>query len=235
MADPFRNIRRKWHLMKGTSSYTHKGVRLRTGPKDIPSAVRGHIFKGTYEAVEAELVKEVVAPGNKVLEVGTGIGFVSILCAKIAGEGNVTSYEANPAMGDVIRKNYAENGLQSDLRMHAVTVNGSPIQFFADANVLSSSMIDRNLPTTEITVESDAMADVMERVAPDVIVMDVEGAEVDLLSSADLSDVHSMIVEVHPHIVGAEKIAAMETALAEKGLFPVKVLHKTVLYQRSAP
>lgn len=214
--------------------YSHIGVRLRTGPNDIPSAVRGHIFKGTYEAVEAELVQEVVAPGNRVLEVGTGIGFVSILCAKIAGEGNVTSYEANPAMGDVIRKNYAENGLQPDLRMQAVTVNGSPIQFFADANVLSSSVIDRDLPTTEITVDSEAMSDVMDKVAPDVIVMDVEGAEVDLLTSADLAGVHFMIVEVHPHVVGADRIAEMEAVLAEKGLFPVRVLHKTVLYQRSA-
>lgn len=234
MADPLRNLRRKWHLTIGTAHYDHMGVRLKTGPTDIPSSVRSHIFKGTYEAVEAELVKEVVAPGSRVLEVGTGIGFVSILCSKIAGAGNVTSYEANPAMGDVIRKNYAENGLQPNLRMLAVTVDGNPIQFFADANVLSSSMIDRDLPTTEITVESDAMADVMEQVAPDVIVMDVEGAEVELLSSADLSKVHSMIVEVHPHIVGADKIAEMEAALAAKGLLPVKVLHKTVLYQRSA-
>lgn len=233
MADPFRNLRRQWHLSIGTARYTHWGVRLKTGPSDLPKTVRSHVFKGGYEAVEAELVTGILKPGDRVLEVGTGIGFVSILCAKLAGEGRVTSFEANPALEHIIRDNYAENGLTPDLRMKAVTVDGTPIRFFADPNILSSSLIDRDLPSTEITVDSDPMASVMVEVKPDVIVMDVEGAEVDLLPAGDLSAVRAMIIEVHPHIVGADKIAAMDTALAAQGLHPTKSLHKTVLYQRS--
>lgn len=235
MADPFRSLRRQWHLSMGTTHYTHWGVRLKTGPSDLPKTVRNHVFKGGYEAVEAELVTAILRPDDRVLEVGTGIGFVSILCAKLAGEGRVTSFEANPALEQIIRDNYAENGLSPDLRMKAVTVDGSPIRFFADPNILSSSLIDRDLPSTEITVVSDPMQAVMADVKPNVIVMDVEGAEVDLLPAADLNAVRAMIIEVHPHIVGTDKIAAMDAALAAQGLHPVKSLHKTVLYQRKAP
>lgn len=182
----------------GTARYTHCGVALKTGPSDIPRSVRSHIFKGGYEPVEVELVTGIVTPSDRVLEVGTGIGFVSILCAKLAGEGHVTSYEANPVLEPIIGANYAPNGLSPDLRMKAVTVDGSPIRFFADPNILSSSLIDRDLQSTEITVDSDPMVDVMAEIAPNVIVMDVEGAEVDLLTAADLSSVRAMIVEVHP-------------------------------------
>lgn len=232
MADPFRNLRRQWHLTMATARYTHWGVDLKTGPSDIPKTVRSHVFKGGYEAVEAELVKGILKPSDRVLEVGTGIGFVSILCAKLASEGHVTSYEANPALEQIIRDNYALNDLSPDLRMKAVTVDGSPIRFFADPNILSSSLIDRDIASNEITVDSDPIADVMAEVAPNVIVMDVEGAEVDLLPAADLSNVRAMVVEVHPHIVGVAKIAAMDEALAEQGLLPTKSLHKTVLYTR---
>lgn len=235
MADPLRNLRRAWHLAVGTARHTHFGVRLKTGPGVLPKSVRSHIFKGGYEDVEAELVNAVVRPGDIVLEVGTGIGFVSILCTKRAGQGQVESYEANPALEQIIRDNYAENGLKPNLRMRAVTVDGSPIRFFADPGILSSSLIDRNLQAQEITVESVPISVVMQDTLPDVIVMDVEGAEVDLLTAADLTDVRAMIVEVHPHIVGADKIAAMDAVLAEKGMVPTEQRHKTVLYQRRAP
>lgn len=235
MADPLRNLRRAWHLGLGTAHYSHFGVRLKTGPQDLPKNVRGHIFKGGYEDVEAELAQAVVTQGDRVLEVGTGIGFVSILCAKLAGQGRVTSFEANPVLEPMIRANYAENGLTPDLRMRAVTVDGTPIRFFADPGILSSSLIDRDLPSDEITVESTPIAEAMAEVAPTVIVMDVEGAEVDLLPAADLSGVRALIIEVHPHIVGADKIAAMDAALASQGLHPIEKRHKTVLYQRRVP
>ncbi|MEX3017876.1 FkbM family methyltransferase [Gymnodinialimonas hymeniacidonis] len=232
MADPFRNIRRASHIMVGTKRFQHRGVTLHTGPSDIPETVRGHIFKGRYESVEAELVQAILRPNDRVLEVGTGIGFVSILCAKIAGEGQVTSYEANPALEGCILANYSANNLTPDLRMKAVTVDGRPISFFQDPNILSSSLINRDLPLDEITVESHAMESVLNDIRPDVIVMDVEGAEIDLLTTADLSGVRAMIVEVHPHIVGEDKISFMNTALSAAG-FEIKARrHKTVHYAR---
>jgi len=235
MSDPFRNIRRQWHLSIGTKRYNHWGVTLCTGADDLPKTVRGHIFKGGYEAVEAELVQSILSSGDRVLEVGTGIGFVSIFCAKIVGEGRVTSFEANPALEPAIRANYAANNLKPDLRMKAVTRDGSPVTFYQDPLILSSSLIDRDLPTEKITVESVPMTNVMSEVHPDVIVMDVEGAEVDLLTSADLSGVRHMVIEVHPHIVGDTAVAEMNAQLAAQGFAIAASRHKTVHYKRADP
>ncbi len=152
------------------------------------------------------------------LEIGSGLGFISILCSQRAGEGLVLSYEANPALQTAIEGNYRLNGLTPNLRMRAVTVEGQPISFFQNANVISSSLLDRENDARKITVESDPINGVIAVHSPDVIVMDVEGAEVDLLEAADLSGVRAIVVETHEHIVGADKIAAMITALAAKGL-----------------
>ena len=44
--------------------------------------------------------------------------------------------------------------------------------------------------------------------------MDVEGAEVELLANSSLAGVVQMIVEVHPHIVGQEKVIHLNDSLA---------------------
>ena len=209
-----------------------KGVRIGCGKDDIPKFVRSLLFKGTYEEFECELVEANVRPGDHVLEVGTGIGLVSLLATRLAGVGNVLSYEANPTLEPVITGNYRRNGWQPNLRMKAVTVNGGPIAFYQNDNIVSSSSIDRQLKQTEISVESDPINAVIAEHAPSVLVMDVEGAEIDLLTQADLSGVRAIIVETHPHIVGDASTRALVDHLEANGLEARELRHKTYLFLR---
>ena len=57
-------------------------------------------------------------------EIGCGIGLVSLVARKICTEGFVISYEANPQMETLIRKNYALNNLVPNLEMKAVSIDG---------------------------------------------------------------------------------------------------------------
>ena len=108
--------------------------RAAAGVKDLDRPrfqfVRSALFKGTYEDNERRLVRGLLKPGDRVLEIGTGIGLVSLVCAKICGAGNVLSYEANPQLERIIRKNYELNGLTPNLRMRAVTTDGRSVSFF---------------------------------------------------------------------------------------------------------
>lgn len=228
------NIRRVWHRTVGTQTYELSGVRLRCGPNDLPRFVRGEIFKGTYEAAEARLVRRVVRPGTRVVEFGTGIGFISILCSQLAGQGNVRSYEANPHMEPVIRANYMLNGMEPDLVMRAVTVDGSPISFFRDDNILSSSTFDRDRQAQRIEVESDSIRAVLAEAGPEVVVMDIEGAETDVLAAASLAqtNVRALIIELHPHIVGENAVGAMIAKLHDDGFAVAAGEGKTVLCLR---
>lgn len=233
MKDPLRGPRLAWHRMIGSRSVTLDGVTVSTDPADVNRTVQSHLFKGIYEGPERDILRDLLQPGQRVLEIGTGVGLISLLSTRLTGEGNVTSFEANPALENVIRKNYATNGWTPDLRMKAVTSDGAPLRFFSTDNILSSSIHDRQLDGKAIEIESVAMKDALAEVRPDVIVMDVEGAETQLFAGVDLAGVSHLLIELHPHIVGQEPIDALIADLAARGFPMVKTVHKNGLFSRS--
>jgi FkbM family methyltransferase len=61
--------------------------------------------------------------GERVLEVGAGYGYFTILMADLLGEqGRVTVFEPNPAMAALLERNAALNGLAARLRLHRAAV-----------------------------------------------------------------------------------------------------------------
>lgn len=230
VTDPFRNVRLHWNRLTGTREVTLDGIRLGSGP-DQPTTIRNGLYKGYYEAAERELLKRHLEPGNRVLEIGGGIGFVGLLAASIAGSGNVLTYEANPVLEPIIRANHARNAVAPELRMRAITTDGAPVTFHQSDNVISSSIYDRREANREIRVESDAFADVIAEWRPDMIVMDVEGYEVDLLATPP-SGPGKLLIELHPHVVGEDRIGALLQSLEEGGFEVVEQVQKNVLLGR---
>lgn len=222
----------RWLLWRQPKVYTYGGVRIHSDKDRLPTEVQKLIFKDRYENAERDLAKSVIRAGDRVLEIGCGIGLVSLVTAKIAGEGNVRSYEANPRMEQVIRDNYALNNMTPDLHMKAVTPDGGKVSFFQSDNILSSSVFDRDRAGQTVEVDAIAFADAIKDFSPTVVVMDIEGAETDVLPSDEMPGVKHLIVEIHPHIVGQDAINAMETKLAASGFGVAKRQHKTVLYSR---
>jgi FkbM family methyltransferase len=226
------NLKMHWRRLRNLSALRTHGVLVGTGKADTPRSVRNALFKGVYEEHECELVKRVVRPKQRVLEIGAGIGLVSLLATRLAGEGMVLSCEANPALEQVIRANYALNGWTPMLKMAAVTAVSGPVAFHQNENLLSSSRIDRKLAGREIIVPSVAISDLLEDHRPEIIIMDVEGSEIELLAAAGLSNVSSIIVEMHPHIVGAYEVGKLLTKLQSDGFRVKDQKHKTYLLQR---
>ena len=230
----FRSLKYLVHRLLKRKTTHLDGMRLLCDPEKVNRSIAREIIKGRYEMAERKLAREAIRSGDRVLEIGAGLGVVSILCNRLAGAGNVTSYEANTALEAPIRANFALNNLTPNLVLKAVTVDGQPITFFKNDNVVSSSVYDRGLVAECITVPSVAIDVAISRADANVIVMDVEGAEVDLLAAADLQAVREIIVEVHPHIVGAPSIDGMISALTGRGFAVTERLHKTVWLSRVA-
>ncbi len=120
----------------------------------------------------------------------------------------------------------------SRLRLRAVTVDGAPISFFRNENVVSSSIYDRGLTAQKVTVESVPINQVLAEDRATVLVMDVEGAEIDLLRAADLSGLREIIVELHPHIVGEEATRAMIDDICARGFIDAGRIHKNIRLSR---
>lgn len=228
----FKSLRRHYRKLTNVKTIRIDGVLLASGRDQVPAAVRDDMLRNTYEDTERKLLLKVLRPGMKVVEIGAGIGFIGLLASRIVGDANVWSYEANPTLEPIIRGNYRLNGLSPTLTMKAVTRDGNPITFFRSDNIVSSSVFDRARGDQQITVESIAFDDILAQLHPDVIIMDVEGAEIDLLAGALTADLHHLIVEMHPHIVGQQKIDSLWKHLEEEGFKLEARDRKTVYFKR---
>jgi len=202
-------LRNAFHFLIGTKKICLDGVWVSTDRKDVPLSVQRLLFKRTYEDQERELISEILTQESRVLEIGSGIGLISLIARKIATNGTVRSYEANLAMEPVIRKNYALNGLEPDLIMKAVSTDGKDLTFFLDKNVIASSAINRDEDHSETIVKSAKFNSILKEYCPDTVIIDVEGAEIFILDCKLLTSVKNLVVELHPHVVGQEKIDAL--------------------------
>lgn len=212
-----RSLRKKFRYLTGAKTVTIDGVRLVSDKRRVPQYVRDLMYREVYEDTERNVLLRILKRGSVVVELGTGVGFISLLAAKICGPSNVHTYEANPRVMDLIRENYTLNKLEPNLHMQAVTADGKAISFNSSDNIISSSAFERGLPGKVVTVDAVAFADVLERHQPDVLIMDIEGGEFDLLTGSIPHAVKHILVELHPHIIGGDKVATIKSALAESG------------------
>ena len=234
MASIFRSFWLHLHRLRDTKIVTLDGIRVHSSAHWAPQAVRNGLYKKTYEDAERRLLLTDLRDGDRVLEIGAGIGVVGMLAASVTGGGNVLSYEANPALEPVIKANHSLNAAVPDVRFKAITTDGAPVQFHRAPNILSSSIHQRRQTEETITVESDSLADAIAEFAPDVLVMDVEGAEIDLLDGAPLGGIRSIVLELHPHIVGEAAIEKLLAGLEADGFRTAEKDRKTVLLVNSA-
>ncbi len=231
MSSLLRNLKMHFRRLVNRETITIDGVIVTTDPKVVNKAVRDGLFKEKYEEPERILVRDSLKNGDRVLEVGGGVGFVSLLCAKICGAENLLIYEANPAMAPLIEKNFGLNGLAPNLRSRAITAKGDEVSFFMCDNIISSSLYEREGSIAQ-KIPADAFDTVIQEWKPTALVMDVEGAEVDILTSSNLEGLTKLILESHPHIVGDEEIQRLKNHLARVGFREGIIIHNSSFFSR---
>lgn len=227
-----RSIRKKFRRLTNARTVTINGIRLVSDKDQVPPYVRDLMFREVYEDTERNTLLDILKPGSRVVELGTGLGFIALLASKICGPENVWTYEANPAVESLIRQNFRLNGIEPQLNMHAVTQDGRDLVFNAAANIISSSAFERGVEGQTLTVKSEPFHEVIARHRPDVLIMDVEGGEYELLPNADLGPIRHILVELHPHIIGEQKVEEIKASLATAGFKEKSSDRKTFHFQR---
>lgn len=212
-----RSIRKKYRYLVDAKTVTIDGVTLISDRDRIPLYLRDLMYREVYEDTERNILLKILKQGYKVVELGTGLGFISLLAARICGSENVNTYEANRTIEPLIRENFRLNGIEPRLHMRAVTRDGRKLSFNATDNIISSSSFDRGVSGKALEVDSIAFSEVLSHHSPDILVMDVEGGEYELLLSGDLGATKHILVELHPHIIGQEKVDEIRDHLAAAG------------------
>jgi len=225
------NVKKTLRRRLKPNQITIDGIRISTSLEHVTKDIRKALFREDYERPERLLVQKYLSKTDRVLEIGAGVGLISVACARVCGPENVLSYEPNPRTRIAIEKNFELNGLKPQLRSKAVGLTAEEIEIYFAENIFSSSVFDRNFGD-KTTVECDAISDVIAEFQPNAIVMDVEGAEIDLLGQTNLANIDKVIVEMHPHIVGDDNIKLLVSGLKQKGFRLVEVISISYVFLR---
>ncbi|MBP2237137.1 FkbM family methyltransferase [Sinorhizobium kostiense] len=230
-----RSIRKKYRYFVDAKTVTIDGVTLISDRDRIPLYLRDLMYREVYEDTERNILLKILKRGHKVVELGTGLGFISLLAARICGSENVNTYEANPAIESLIRENFRLNNIEPQLHMRAVTRDGRKLSFNAADNIISSSSFERGVSGRTLDVDSEAFSEVLRAHSPDVLIMDVEGGEYELLMSDNLGPIEHILVELHPHIIGREKVNEIRSHLGAKGFAVESNDRKTFHFHKIRP
>jgi len=211
------------------------GVTVATDLGTVTKDIRKALYREDYEASEARLVRDHLRADDRVLEVGGGVGLISLLCAKTCGAENLSIFEPNPTAATAIESNFALNGMTPDITQAAMALEDGEIEFFMNDNIFSSSLIDRKNDAKPVAVTTRDIRAAIADKKPTVLVMDIEGAEIDVLPHSAAPSVRAMIVELHPHIVGQEAVDGLIETMAAAG-YPVSIRadDKVVMFERKA-
>ncbi|TDX88135.1 FkbM family methyltransferase [Neorhizobium sp. R1-B] len=227
-----RSIRKRIRAAFNPNTVAVNGITLVADKKRVPRKVRDLMYRDGYEDTERNILLQVLKPGTKVVEIGTGMGFIALLASKICGPHNVVTFEANPKVESLIRDNFALNNMSPTLHMRAVTKDGRDLSFHAADSIIASSAFDRGVPGERVLVKSEPFDAVLNALNPDVLIMDVEGAEYELLRTEDLKSITDIIVELHPHIIGQERVDEIKHSLSRTGFREASSDRKTYHFRR---
>ncbi len=189
----------------------------------ISKKIFGNIVRGDYEIDENKILQETFTSDDVLLELGTGTGFNAIYCAKI-NNGKVLTYEGNPNMIPLIRKNMNKNNadfilkneivISKNLQNKSVSFNIVEDFWSSTSKTINANIIKKvEVPTTDINV-------IISDHKPTYLVMDIEGGEEDLFDHCDWLDnstIRKIMIELHADIIGENKCFMVMNNIVQKG------------------
>ncbi len=213
------------------------GVLIPDDPAVITPSIHRAILEGRFEAEESSQIPHIVRPGDRVLEIGAGIGFISTLLARQKRVTRVIAVEANPHLMHFMTRLHARNRVRKVRRLNAVLTNEAveTATFYLRPDFWMGSLSEGPNPyvgTVEVpTMNLDRL---LRDEGIDLIVCDVEGAETMLFQDADLSGVDRIFLEMHDHVTGLSGVRRLFATMAGHGFVydPRHSLGSVVLFQR---
>ncbi len=189
----------------------------------IPEKMDQALRANRYEALEMATLKRILRPGDRVLDLGAGLGLLAATAARTEGIASVTAVEANADLCAVADETLRLNGITTvSLRNALVTATPAPAQtYYLRPEFWTSSTEPDSRPYTRaVALPCVTLAELIAELRPTVIISRLRGAELTLFDGADLSGVRAMLVEFRPRIFGEKRLAKVMGTLAAKGLTP---------------
>lgn len=204
-------------------AFTLDGIAL-----DIPDAclspqIARALDTGAYEGPESTALKRHLVPGDRMIDLGAGAGYLCCLAARITGGQNVLGVEGNPHMVPVARENLRRNGAKRAHIMHGAVVpddfRGDTVPFMARQAFWGGGIDDAHQVghPRRVDVPVHRIGHLMRSFEPTLVSMDIEGAEASLAGYAWPDHVRMVILEVHTSRYPAATLQKIVTGFFDAG------------------
>ncbi len=151
---------------------------------------------GGYEPETSNTLAALIKPGMVCYDCGANVGYFTLVMSALVGPaGQVFAFEPDPRHADALRKHMELNDCRNVVVKEIALSNCSGTTLFMSAKSMSAISQDGN-----VVVACDSL-DRLGLPAPDVMKIDVEGAELDVLDGASrLLREHRPVVLMALHI-----------------------------------
>lgn len=200
--------------------------------RGLSSMMKNVILTGRYESEERSLCSKVLGPEDVVLELGSAIGFVGLFCRKALRVKHVTGVEANPATLAMLRRNYARNRMVPNVIEAAAAAEDGVLELDVSGEFWENSIEGDSNKT--VTVPALSLPSIFAKLeeSPTALICDIEGAEKYLDFKSLPESVKTIVIELHPAIIGEEEVAGILNGLKEMGFVLAETQGGTALLQR---
>ena len=204
-----------------------RGVAMPRDPDFISEKIEGRLSRDMYETPEVLGLPKFIKRKDRVLELGSGIGFVSSYMAKELKVSHITCVEANPKLCSYIARVHEANGITNIDVINAVALSDyaawptdGQVPFYVTDPFWSSSLTEpRSKPSTKTHVRATRLSDLIASIKPTVIVCDIEGGEASLFDAVDLTGVRAIYMELHTRVYGGGGIRKIFDDLHRHGFY----------------
>lgn len=188
-------------------------------PENDAEVIRRGFARGWYERAEVVAAQATIRPSDRVVELGAGMGIVTCALARIVGDAAVLSFEPNPEIAERARMNFALNGRNIELRekiCRPAACSTEPVRFRLADVFWASRIEDEGAEGRPVEVEVEALEPVLAAHGATVLMMDIEGGELEILRHADLGGLRAIVFETHESTVGEDEThQAIDVALRQ--------------------
>jgi len=204
------------------------GIRIPLDRRIMSDKIVESLTTGRYEMIEARQAPSIVRAGERVVEIGAGIGFLTALIAARTPAELVVAIEANPELGPCIAALHALNGVRTTIRQALVTPGGGgPARFHLHVDLWASSsgrVAEANRLRT-IEVPSIGLDQVAADYRPTLLIVDVEplaawaaAAEpAQALEAADFRPFPRVLVELKPKRFPPKQVRRVFDLFSDQG------------------
>jgi FkbM family methyltransferase len=200
---------------------SYMGLQMPFDATVISPNVEKAVIGKWYEADEAVHLPHVLQEEERVLELGTGLGLISALAAKDPKVAKVLTVEANPNLTEYIHNFHRINKVEHKVEQLNAVAMPKPVSnstsFYVRSDFWASSLSPQ--PWGYEKVIDVAVVDLnalIERFRPTMMIVDIEGGEIDLFEGSELGTVKKILMEVHQHVIGRSGMKKVFDALSAR-------------------